>query len=114
MSAAADFGNQRPVALCRISHAVTAAGIGRKDPKHRATRAGARRILKVKTKPRRLGKAFVAIGAHAKFAKHQRLADRKSGRGAILDEFTERMRRIDKTISVVAWIVVHVAVIDLR
>src|SRR6266849_4062491 len=109
MRAAADFGNQRPVALRRISHAVTAPGIWRKDPEHRATRAGARGAVKVRTKPRGLRKAFVAIGAHAKFAKHQRLANRKSGRGAILDEFAERLRRADKTISVVAWIVVHVA-----
>src|SRR5712691_6376308 len=114
MSAAADFSNQRPVAFGRISHAIPAPGVGRKDPEHRATRARASCAVKVSPKPRRLRIAFVTVGAHAKFAKHQRLADRKSGRGAILDEFTERMRRIDKTISVVAWIVVHVAVIDLR
>src|SRR5712692_2923728 len=113
MSAAADFSNQRPVALRRISHAIPAPGVGRKDPEHRATGARASRAVKVGPKPRRLRIAFVTIGAHAKFAKHQRLADRKCGRGAILDEFAERWRRIDKAVQIFTRIVVHVTVIDL-
>src|SRR6266851_6299731 len=114
MRAAADFGDQRPVARCRISYAVTAPGIGREYPKDRAARAGASCAFKVRMKPRRLRKAFVTIWTHAEFAKHQRLVDRKGSRGAILDELAQRLRRVDKAVQIVARIVVHVAVIDLR
>src|ERR1700738_1051888 len=112
MRGADDLGEDRTVARCCPGDAIASLRIWRKYPEHRPTDAGLDRMLKICAVPIDLRETFVAIAGHTKLAYHQRFPDRVRSGHTIVDKLAERLRRIDKAISVVTWIIVNVAIVD--
>src|SRR6185369_16608296 len=111
---ARNFSKQLLIARRRISHAVTSARIGREYPEHRAARTRARISFKKRAVPLELRSTVKTFDAHSKLTEHERLAQRIRSGSTILDKLSQRFRRIDKAVVIVARVTVYVAIIDRR
>src|SRR5687767_1922266 len=105
---------QRFFTRCRIRDTVPASRIRRQDPKHRSTSTSRRTSIKKRLVPISLRHSLLPVNTHPKLTHHQRLTQRKSGRRPILDKVLQRRRRVDKTVVIVARIIMNVAIVDRR